>query len=327
MRKYKPKLVTEKAIRKYVHKNKMEAIHESAYKKKREAAQDEAKKELAKRELSRRYLLDFVKYRFPSYYINWHHTIIANALERVEAGELKRLIITVAPRHGKSELVSVNFPAWCMGRNKDRSIIAASYGADLATDFGRKVRNIMDTREYRDLFDTRLAEDAKAKGAWSTNGRGEYNAVGVGGAITGKGGAIIIVDDPVKNREEADSEIVSEKIWDWYKGTLRTRLTPDGAIIIVMTRWRDNDLVGRILAEQEVMGGEKWEVIKLPAIAEEDEEYRKEGEALWANHYTLENLLQTKKILETMNLLRSIKVVRLIEKLKYLKMIYLYQLN
>lgn len=250
--------------------------------------------ELARRELARRNLLDFVKFRFPAYKENWHHLILAKALQRVENGTLKRLIVNMPPRHGKSELVSVNFPAWCMGKNKNRSIIAASYGADLATDFGRKVRNIMEDTDYRLLFDTTLAPDAKAKGSWATNGRGEYNAVGVGGAITGKGGAIAIIDDPVKNREEADSEVVSESIWDWYKSTLRTRLTPDGAVVIVMTRWRDNDLVGRILEEQKLMGGERWEVITLPAIAEEDEDFRKEGEALWADHYTLENLQATK---------------------------------
>jgi hypothetical protein len=260
----------------------------------KEAKIKEAKKELAIRELARRHLMNFVKFRFPGYKENWHHKVLADALERVENGTLKRLIVNMPPRHGKSELVSVNFPAWCMGINKDRSIIAASYGADLATDFGRKVRNIMEDPEYKLLFNTRLAEDAKAKGSWSTQGRGEYNAVGVGGAITGKGGSIAIIDDPVKNREEADSEVVSEKIWDWYRSTLRTRLTPDGAIVIVMTRWRDNDLVGRILEEQRISSGEKWEVITLPAIAEEDDEHRKKGEALWSDHYTLENLEQVR---------------------------------
>jgi hypothetical protein len=254
------------------------------------AKKEEAKKELAKRELARRHLMDFVKYRFTSYKENWHHRILADALERVENGTLKRLIVNMPPRHGKSELVSVNFPAWCMGKNKDRSIMAASYAASLATDFGRKVRNIVDTPEYGLLFDTRLAEDAQAKGAWTTNGRGEYNALGVGGAATGKGAGILIIDDPVKNREEADSEVISENIWDWYKSTARTRLTPDGAIVVVMTRWKDDDLVGRILEE----GLDKWEVITLPAIAEEDEPFRKEGEALWADYYTLENLESTK---------------------------------
>lgn len=250
----------------------------------------EAKRELAKRELARRHLLNFVEFRFPSYKTNWHHKLLADALERVENGSLKRLIVNMPPRHGKSELVSVNFPAWCMGRNKDRSIMAASYGAGLATDFGRKVRNIMDDVEYKLLFDTRLAEDAQAKGSWATNGRAEYNAVGVGGSLTGKGASILIIDDPVKNREEADSEIVSESTWDWYRSTARTRLTPDGAVVIVMTRWRDNDLVGRILEEARLSSGEDWEIITLPAIAEHDEAFRKEGEALWADHFTIDNL-------------------------------------
>lgn len=260
----------------------------------RDRQRKEAQRELAKRELARRHLLDFVSYRFQGYKENWHHRKLADALERVEKGELKRLIVNMPPRHGKSELVSVNFPAWCMGRNKDRSIIAASYAASLAQDFGRKVRNIMDDTDYKVLFDTRLAEDSQSKGSWATNGRGEYNAVGVGGSITGKGASIAIIDDPVKNREEADSEVISESIWDWYRSTLRTRLTPDGAIVIVMTRWKDNDLVGRILEEQKLSSGEEWEVITLPAIAEDDEEFRKEGEALWADHYTLKNLEQTR---------------------------------
>lgn len=259
-----------------------------------ELKRKEAQRELAKRELARRHLLPFVTYRFPTYRTNWHHKILADALERVENGTLKRLIVNMAPRHGKSELVSVNFPAYCMGKNRNRSIITASYGADLAQDFGRKVRNIMDSQEYKLLFDTRLAEDSQSKGSWATNGRGEYNAVGVGGAITGKGGGIIIIDDYFKNREDADSEVMSEKLWDWYRSTLRTRLTPEGAIVIVATRWRDNDLVGRILEEQKISSGESWEIITLPAIAEHDEEFRKEGEALWADYYTIDNLNKVK---------------------------------
>lgn len=279
--------------RKPIENPETRALAESIVAEKEQKKRD-AQRELAKRELARRHLLDFTLYRFPTYKTNWHHRILADALERVENGSLKRLIVNMAPRHGKSELVSVNFPAWCMGRNKDRSIITASYGADLATDFGRKVRNIMDDIEYKSLFNTRLAEDSQSKGSWATNARGEYNAVGVGGAITGKGGGIIIIDDYFKNREDADSEVMSEKLWDWYRSTLRTRLTPDGAIVIVATRWRDNDLVGRILEEQRLSSGEDWEIITFPAIADNDEEFRKTGEALWADHYTIENLLRVK---------------------------------
>ncbi len=282
-----PKKKGRKPIENPELRAKAEAFVDEQAEKKREA-----QKELAKRELARRRLLHFTTYRFPAYKTNWHHTALANALERVENGSLKRLIVNMPPRHGKSELVSVNFPAWCMGRNKDRSIMAASYGATLAQDFGRKVRNIMDDPEYKVLFDTRLAEDSQSKGSWATNGRAEYNAVGVGGSLTGKGAGILIIDDPVKNREEADSEVVSESTWDWYRSTARTRLTPDGAVVLVMTRWKDDDLAGRILEEAKLNSGEDWEIITLPAIAEEDDEYRKAGEALWESHYTLENLRQ-----------------------------------
>lgn len=249
-----------------------------------------AQREIAKRELARRHLIDFVKYRFDDYKVNWHHKLLADKLEKVENGEIKRLMVFMPPRHGKSELASVNFPAWVMGRDKNKSIMACSYNASLAVGFGRKVRNIVDTVEYQSLFNTRLAEDSQAKGSWSTNGRGEYNALGVGGSATGKGADILLIDDPVKNREEADSEVVNEATWDWYKSTARTRLSPNGAIIVIMTRWKDNDLAGRILEE----GDDKWDIIQLPAIAEDDEEFRKEGEALWGDHFTLENLEQTK---------------------------------
>lgn len=216
---------------------------------------------------------------------------MCEALERVERGELKRLIVEMPPRHGKSEVVSVNFPPFAMGKNRNRNIMEASYAAGLSEDFGRQVRNIMSSTEYGVLFpNTKLSQDSTSKGSWSTNGRGNYNAMGVGGTATGKGADFLIIDDPIKNREEADSETVSEAIWSWYKSTARTRLSPEGAIIIVMTRWKDDDLVGRVLA-QDPTG---WEVISYPAIAEEDEKFRKEGEALWANHFTKENLLQTK---------------------------------
>lgn len=201
-------------------------------------------------------------------------------------------MVFMPPRHGKSEIVSVQFPAWAIGKDNDRQIIEASYSGDLATDFGRQTRDLIGNKEFSNIFsDVSLSEDSQAKGKWNTNGRGAYNAVGVGGATTGKGADILIIDDPIKNRQDADSEVIRETAHSWYRSTARTRLSPTGAIILVMTRWHDDDLAGRILKSE---NADKWEVIRLPAIATQDEEFRKEGEALWGNHFTLDNLNETK---------------------------------
>lgn len=252
---------------------------------------EEARREIARRILAKRKLLPFIRYVSPWFKVNWHHEKIADALERIESGELKRLMIFLPPRHSKSEMVSINFPPWVLGRDPNKTIIEASYSSDLATEFGRQARNIVDSREYQNIFTTRLAEDSQSKSTWSTNGRGKYNAVGVGGAATGKGADILIIDDPIKNRKEADSFLVRENISNWYKSTARTRLSPSGAVIFVVTRWHDDDPAGRILSSET---GENWEVISLPAIADEDEDYRDKGEALWPAQYDLDNLLNTK---------------------------------
>jgi len=246
--------------------------------------------ELAKRELARRRLLDFVKYNFPEYRVNWHHIEIIQMLERIERGELNRLMILMPPRHGKSELASIQFPAWFIGRNPDKQIIQASYSGDLAVGFGRQVRNLISSEEYQNIFSLKLAEDSQAKGRWNTDGRGSYNAMGVGGATTGKGADVLIIDDPLKNRQDADSPVIRDNIWDWYRSTARTRLSPTGAIILIMTRWHDDDLAGRILTQ-----GGQWEILKFPAIATQDEKFRKQGEPLWADYFTLENLNLTQK--------------------------------
>lgn len=246
-----------------------------------------AKAELARRELARRRLLDFILFNFPEYKVNWHHKLLIEKLEQVERGELKRLIVTMPPRHGKSEIVSVQFPAWLIGRDKNRNVIEASYSGDLAVDFGRQVRNIIAGDKYKHLFNVTLAEDSQAKGKWNTNGRGAYNAVGVGGATTGKGADFLIIDDPIKNRQDAESEVIRESTWNWYTSTALTRLSPDGAVIVVMTRWHDADLVGRIERSENFS---KWDVVHLPAIATEDEPNRKKGEALWADFFTLDKL-------------------------------------
>lgn len=248
-------------------------------------------RELARRELARRNLLDFILYNFPEYKINWHHRVLAQKLEAVERGEIKRLMVFMPPRHGKSELCSIQFPAWLVGRDKDRDIILASYSAELAHDFGRQTRNLIAAQEYKNIFTTTLSEDSQAKGKWNTDGRGAYNAVGVGGSVTGRGADCLILDDPIKNRQDADSIVIRDGVWNWYKSTARTRLSPEGAIILINTRWHLDDLAGRLLKQ----GADEWEVVNFPAIAVRDEEHRKAGEALWADHFTLENLEKTKK--------------------------------
>ncbi len=252
----------------------------------------QAKAELAKRELARRRLLDFIKYNFPEYRVNWHHRLLIDKLEAVERGEIKRLIVTMPPRHGKSEVCSIQLPAWYIGRNPEKNIIATSYSSDLATDFGRQVRNLVDTPEYKGIFEARLAEDSMARGRWNTDKDGAYFAVGVGGAVTGRGADLLLIDDPIKNRKDADSQVVRDAVWDWYTSTARTRLSPTGAQVVIQTRWHEDDLAGRLLRSE---NADKWVVLDLPAIATKDEEFRKEGEALWADQYSLESLLETKK--------------------------------
>lgn len=269
-----------------------------------------AKRELARREMARRYLLPFVTYNFPEYDTNWHHTVIADRLERVELAVrekdnprgIRRLIIAMPPRHGKSELASVHFPAWFLGRNPTKEIIATSYGADLAVDFGRKVRNKIDTPEFFNIFPhVRLAADSKAANKWNTNAGGAYVATGVGGAITGKGADILLIDDPFKNEKESMSDIIRQQKWDWYTTTAMTRLSPRGAIVIIMTRWHDNDFVGRIKGG---LSREHWEILEFPAVAIKDEVvsavnhktgqeetfYRAKGSALWPNRFSLQEL-------------------------------------
>lgn len=228
----------------------------------------------------------------------WLHTAIAEQLERVEKGEIKRLMLFVPPRHGKSQLASIDFPAWFLGRHPEKEIITSSYSAELAQDFGYKTRNLVNSQEYQELFQTKLRDDSKSKAKWLTQEGGGYTAVGVGGAITGRGADILIIDDPVKNREEAESKVVRNKIWNWYTSTAYTRLEKNAAVILIMTRWHMDDLAGRLLqAEKE--GGDKWEVVKFPAIAIQDEKHRNAGDALWPEKYNIEALQSIKKTVGT----------------------------
>lgn len=212
--------------------------------------------------------------------------MICAELERVERGEIDRLMIFMPPRHGKSELASRRFPAWYLGRNPGREIIAASYNSDLARDFGRDVRNIVASPEYQEVFDTALAQDARAADRWATIDGGAYTAAGVGTAVTGRGAHVLLIDDPVKDREEAESETKRESVWNWYTSTAYTRLAPGGAIIVIQTRWHQDDLAGRLL-EAEGKGGDRWEKLILPAISEH-------YEALWPERYPREALERIK---------------------------------
>lgn len=225
-------------------------------------------------------LLPFIEYTKDGYETAPHHRTICDALEAVERGDCDRLAIFCPPRHGKSEIASRRFPAWFMGRNPTKQLICASYGAELATDFGREVRNIVASAEFLALFpEVTLSADSQAADRWHTKQGGIYVATGIGGALTGRGAHVALVDDPVKDQQDADSEIMRQRTWDWYVSVLRTRLMKKGAIVLIQTRWHEDDLAGRVLNSSE---GGRFHVLNLPAIVE--------GRALWPEAYPLEEL-------------------------------------
>jgi predicted phage terminase large subunit-like protein len=246
------------------------------------------KKEMDRR-TARKSLLAFTEYTNPLYQVAPHHRLIADKLEAIERGDIDRLMIFMPPRHGKSELASVRFPAWYMGRNPSNQIITASYAHKLAAKFGRQVRNLIAGRDYQDIFPgMALSEDSQAKDLFNTHAGGVYMATGVDGSVTGSGGHLVSIDDPVKGRQEADSETIQETAWDWYRGDLYTRLMPKARIILTQTRWNEADLAGRILeSEGRIEDGGQWHVLDLPAI-------NAAGEALWPEWYPLETLERIK---------------------------------
>ena len=249
---------------------------------------------LACQAVARKDLVDFSIYTNPRYDPIWLHEEIAKYLQKVEKGDIKRLMIFVPPRHGKSQLASISFPAWYLGRHPEKEIITASYSADLAQDFGYKTRNLVNTELYKQIFNTQLRDDSRSKAKWLTLEGGGYTAVGVGGAITGRGANVLLIDDPIKNREEAESKTIRDKVYDWYTSTAYTRLEKDGAVILILTRWHQDDLAGRLL-EKEKEGGDKWTVVKFPAIAIHDEPRRLAGEPLWKEKYDIEALQGIKR--------------------------------
>lgn len=242
-------------------------------------------------------LISYAAYQWPGYRDAPHHRLIARKLEAVERGEITRLMITMPPRHGKSMLASEFFPAWYLGRNPDHYVVSAAYAQELADDFGRKVKNQIEDRTYSAIFPgVTLAGDSRAakrfhiqdwQGGYEhgLKQNGAFYAVGVGGPLTGRGAHLLLIDDPVKNREEADSELTRKKTKDWYTSTAYTRLMPGGRIVIIQTRWHEDDLSGWLLNEHKHEG---WEVLDLPAISDD-------GKALWPEQYDIQALEQIKR--------------------------------
>ena len=243
--------------------------------------------ELKKRKLSQTRFLKFVEAVWPSFISGRHHTKMADAFERVAAGKCKRLIINMPPRHTKSEFASYLLPAWFLGKYPHKKVIQTSHTAELAVGFGRKVRNLVDMEVYTDIFPgVALQSDSKAAGRWATNKGGDYFAIGVGGAVTGKGADLLIIDDPHSEQEAALAETspdIYDKTYEWYTSGPRQRLQPGGAIVVVMTRWSLRDLTGQVLKAEAQRGGEGWEVIEFPAILPS-------GNPLWPEFWPLEEL-------------------------------------
>lgn len=274
-------------------------------------------------ELARRDLLQFIHSTMKGYESNWFHREVCSALEwfhaEVIAKRSPRLMLFAPPRHGKSEIVSRRFPAWALGKSPWLQFIGASYGDDLASRMNRDVQNVIDSPEYKpifpntclngsnvrtvaygqalrnsDIFET-VGEDGRRAG-------GVYRSAGVGGGITGMGAHVLIIDDPVKDSEQANSEVYQEKVWDWFSSTAYTRLMPGGGVLIILTRWHENDLAGKILARMKTGEGENYRVLSFPAVAEKDEisdvdarVLRRKGEALHPERYDLEALARIRK--------------------------------
>lgn len=263
----------------------------------------EAAEELLDRSTARKGLLAFARYTMPSYQTSPHLELLADKLEAVERGEIKRLMVFFPPRHGKSELVSKRFPCWYLGRNPAKNIVQASYAESLALKHSREARDIFATPETGKVFPKvrhrqrapgEIAQERQAAHEWGTSQGGGYYAVGIGGGLTGRGFNLGIIDDPVKDAEEAQSITYRNRVWEWYQTVFSTRAEPDAAIILVMTRWHEDDLAGRLLQAMRD-GGEQWEVLRLPALAEEEDLMGREvDEPLWPDRYSKEYMEATK---------------------------------
>lgn len=268
-------------------------------------SREEILRELLLRKQANKDLVKFCK-RVSDIEAARHHRVMINALERVASGELTRLMIFMPPGHAKSTYSSVHFPAYYLGVNETNCVIGASHTLDLAERFSKKARAIVQSSAFQELYGFGLAPDSRAVNSWETQKGGEFKAAGVGSGIAGRRADVGLIDDPIKSREDAESETVRDRVWEWYLADFRTRLKPNGAIVIIQTRWHPDDLAGRILPNDYYgqtgrvvcTAGEEWEIINFPAICEHNDDAlgRKIGEALWPEYYTLDMLMETKRM-------------------------------
>ena len=243
-------------------------------------------------------LIEFCKRMQPDYKVGKHHRRLAKMLMAIEQGQKDRICVNIPPRHGKSQLVSIMYPAWFLGRNPNKKVMMVSHTTDLAVDFGRKVRNLINTDEYRSIFPTvSLAVDSKSAGRWNTNMGGEYYACGIGSSIAGRGADLLLVDDPHSEQDVINGNFeVFEKAYEWFTFGARTRLMPGGRVAIIQTRWHMDDLTGRVtrdMAQNQL--ADQYEVVEFPAILDtEDEEGTLVQKPLWPDFFDLNALLRTK---------------------------------
>jgi predicted phage terminase large subunit-like protein len=245
-------------------------------------------KDALSREKAQLSFMAYIKMMWPGFVGGRHHVLVAKKFEDIASGKIKRVIINMPPRHTKSEFASYLLPSWFLGRFPNKKVIQCSNTAELAVGFGRKVRNLVGSETYARVFPgVTLRQDSKAAGRWATSGDGEYFAIGVGGTVTGKGADLLIIDDPHSEQEAAmaaGNPDVYQKVYEWYTSGPRQRLQPGGSIVIVMTRWGESDLTGRVLKDAlQREKGEQWEVIELPAILPS-------GKPLWPEFWSLDEL-------------------------------------
>jgi len=224
----------------------------------------------------------FVKEMWPEFIEGRHHKEIADKFDKIAKGKIKRLIINMPPRHTKSEFASFLLPAWMVGRKPDLKIIQSTHTTELAIRFGRKAKNLMDSQEYKKVFDTRLREDSQAAGKWETEQGGEYYAAGVGSAITGRGADLLIIDDPHSEQDAMNPEAL-DRAYEWYTSGPRQRLQPGGAIVLVMTRWSIKDLTSKLINAQKNLKADKWDIIEFPAILPS-------GKPVWPEYWKKDEL-------------------------------------